>query len=53
MLDNKRPANLNEHAKKLELSCKYAQRILMHLAFSKDDGRYKNSGRIYMFWKIG
>ena len=45
------PVTPNEVAGKLEISHKTAQRVLMHLALTKDDVRYKNSGRIHMFWK--
>ena len=45
------PVTLNEIAKKAEVTHKTAQRILMHLALTKDDVRYKNSGRIHLFWK--
>jgi len=45
------PVTPNEVARKLRISHKTAQRVLMHLALTKNDVRYKNSGRIYMFWK--
>ena len=45
------PVTPNEIAKKVEVTHKTAQRILMHLALTKDDVRYKNSGRIHLFWK--
>jgi len=46
------PVTPNEVAKTLRITHKTAQKVLMHLALTKDDVRYKNSGRIYMFWKV-
>ena len=45
------PVTPNEIAKEIEVSHKTAQRVLMHLALTRDDVRYKNSGRIHLFWK--
>ena len=45
------PVTPNEIAKKLGISHKTAQRILMQLALIRDDIKYKNSGRIHLFWK--
>ena len=45
------PVTPNEVAKEIEVSHKTAQRVLMHLALTKDDVKYKNSGRIHLFWK--
>ena len=45
------PVTPNEIAKKVEVTHKTAQRVLMHLALTKEDVRYKNSGRIHLFWK--
>jgi len=45
------PVTPNEIAVKLGISHKTAQRVLMHLALTKDDIKYKNSGRIHLFWK--
>ena len=45
------PVTPNEIAKKLGISHKTAQRILMQLALIRDDVKYKNSGRIHLFWK--
>ena len=45
------PVTPNEIAKKVEVTHKTAQRVLMHLALTKDHVRYKNSGRIHLFWK--
>ena len=45
------PVTPNEVAKKVEVTHKTAQRVLMHLALTKDDVRYKNSGRIHLFWR--
>lgn len=46
------PVTPNEIAKALRITHKTAQKVLMHLALTKNDIRYKNSGRIYMFWKV-
>ena len=45
------PVTPSEIAKKLGISHKTAQRILMQLALIRDDIKYKNSGRIHLFWK--
>jgi predicted transcriptional regulator len=45
------PVTPNEVAKELEISHKTALRALMHLALTKEDVYYKNSGRIHLFWK--
>lgn len=45
------PVTPNEVARKLGISHKTAQRVLMHLALTRNNIRYKNSGRISMFWK--
>ena len=45
------PVTPSEVAKKVGITHKTAQRVLMHLALTKDDVVYKNSGRIYLFWK--
>jgi len=47
------PVTPNEVAKKLEISHKTALRSLMHLALTKEDMCYKNSGRIHLFWREG
>ena len=47
------PVTPNEVAKKLGITHKTAQRVLMQLALTKDDVKYKNSGRIHLFWKRG
>lgn len=46
------PVTPNEIAKALKITHKTAQKVLLHLALTKNDIRYKNSGRIYMFWKV-
>lgn len=46
------PVTPNEIAKALKITHKTAQKVLMYLALTKSDIRYKNSGRIYMFWKV-
>ena len=45
------PVTPNEVAKKLGITQKTAQRVLMHLALTRKDVKYKNSGRIHIFWK--
>lgn len=47
------PVTPNEVALKIEVTHKTAQRILMHLALTREDVKYKNSGRIHLFWKSG
>jgi Mn-dependent DtxR family transcriptional regulator len=47
------PMTPSEIAKKLGVTYKTAQRALMHLALTKDDVFYRNSGRIHLFWKGG
>jgi predicted transcriptional regulator len=45
------PVTPNEIALKIDVTHKTAQRILMHLALTREDVKYKNSGRIHLFWK--
>ena len=45
------PVTANEVAIKLGIAHKTALKALMHLALTKSDIRYKNSGRIHLFWK--
>ena len=45
------PVTPNEVAKKLGITQKTAQRVLMRLALTREDVKYKNSGRIHIFWK--
>jgi predicted transcriptional regulator len=45
------PVTPNEVAKKIGVTQKTAQRVLMHLALTREDIKYKNSGRIHIFWK--
>jgi predicted ArsR family transcriptional regulator len=45
------PVTPNEVAKKLGINYKTAKDALMYLTITRKDVRYKNSGRIYMFWK--
>lgn len=47
---SREPVIPNEIAKKLEISDKKVLRALMHLALTKEDVFYKNSGRIHIFW---
>jgi predicted transcriptional regulator len=46
------PVTPNEVAKKLAISHKTALRALMHLALTRENIYYKNSGRIHLFWKV-
>jgi len=48
---SREPVTPNEVARELEISHKTALRALMHLALTKKDIRYKNSGRIHLFWR--
>jgi len=49
---SREPVTANEVAKKLEISHKTALRaLMMHLALTKEDVYYKNSGRIHLFWR--
>lgn len=45
------PVTPNEIALKLKITQKTAQKTLMQLALTKRDVKYKNSGRIHLFWK--
>jgi len=45
------PVTPNEVAQKLNITQKTAQKTLMQLALTKSDVKYKNSGRIHLFWK--
>lgn len=45
------PVTPNEIAKKLNITQKTAQQTLMQLALTKNDVKYKISGRIHLFWK--
>jgi ribosomal protein S25 len=42
----------NEIAKKLGINYKTAKDALKHLAVTRKDVRYKNSGRMHVFWKL-
>ena len=44
------PVTPNEVANKIGVTHKTAQRVLMQLALTQHDIRYKNSGRIHLFW---
>ena len=48
---SREPVTPNEVAKKLEISHKTALKALMHLALTRGDVYYKNSGRIHLFWR--
>jgi Mn-dependent DtxR family transcriptional regulator len=45
------PVTPNEVALKLKITQKTAQKTLMQLALTKSEVKYKNSGRIHLFWK--
>jgi len=45
------PVTPNEVARRIGVTHKTAQRVLMQLALTHDDIKYKNSGRIHLFWK--
>ncbi len=45
------PVTPNEVAQKLGITQKTAQQNLMQLALTREDIRYKLSGRIHLFWK--
>jgi len=45
------PVTPGEVARRLGVTHKTAQWALMHLALTKKDVAYKNSGRIHLFWK--
>ncbi|MEM4447261.1 MAG: hypothetical protein QW328_07120 [Nitrososphaerota archaeon] len=45
------PVTPNEIAKRLGISFKTVKDVLMHLAVIKRGVRYKNSGRIHIFWR--
>jgi predicted ArsR family transcriptional regulator len=45
------PATPNEIAQKLGITQKTAQQTLMQLALTREDIKYKLSGRIHLFWK--
>jgi len=46
------PVTPNEVAQKLNITQKTAQKTLMQLALTKSEVKYKNSGRIHLFWKM-
>jgi Mn-dependent DtxR family transcriptional regulator len=48
---NDEPVTPNEVALRLKITQKTAQKTLMQLALTRSDIRYKNSGRIHLFWK--
>jgi Mn-dependent DtxR family transcriptional regulator len=47
---SREPVTPNEIAKRLGVSHKTAKDVLMHLTITKPEVRYKNSGRIHLFW---
>jgi Mn-dependent DtxR family transcriptional regulator len=47
------PVTPNEIAKKLGITHKTALKALLRLALTEGDVKYKNSGRIHLFWKVG
>jgi len=46
------PVTPSEIAKKLGINYKTAKDVLLRLAAMKKDVRYRNSGRIYIFWRV-
>lgn len=46
------PITPNEAARKLGISHKTAKDVLMSLAITRGDVRYRNSGRIHLFWRV-
>ena len=44
------PMTPSEVAKRVGVNYKTAQRALMHLALTRKDVQYRNSGRIHLFW---
>ncbi|RLF12259.1 MAG: hypothetical protein DRJ69_01095 [Thermoprotei archaeon] len=46
------PVTAGEVAKKIGVTHKTALRILMHLALTRKDVMYRNSGRIHIFWRM-
>ena len=52
MLSNE-PVTPNEVAIKLGIAHKTALKALLRLALIEGDVKYKNSGRIHLFWKEG
>jgi len=47
------PVTPNEVAIKLGIAHKTALKALLRLALTEGDVKYKNSGRIHLFWKAG
>ena len=45
------PVTPSEVSKRVGVTYKTAQRALMHLALTRKDVAYRNSGRIHLFWK--
>ncbi len=48
---SREPVTPSEVSKKLKISYKTAQRVLLRLAIERKDVAHKTSGRIYLFWK--
>lgn len=48
---SREPVTPNEIARKAGISHKTAKDVLMHLTVTKQEVKYKNSGRIHIFWK--
>jgi len=46
------PVTANEVAIKFSIAHKTALKTLMHLALTKKDVKYRNSGRVHLFWKV-
>lgn len=45
------PATPNEIASRLNMNYKTVQRVLLQLALTRKDVRFRNSGRIQLFWR--
>jgi Mn-dependent DtxR family transcriptional regulator len=50
---SREPVTPSEVAKKLKINYRTAKDALMRLAVTRKDVRYKNSGRIHIFWREG
>lgn len=48
---SREPVTPNEIVRKVGVSHKTAKDVLMHLAVTGREVKYKNSGRIRIFWK--
>ena len=48
---SKEPLTPSEVAKRLGIDFRTAKDVLMRLALTKEDVRYKTAGRIHIFWR--